>query len=65
MISSELRPHKSRLIRLYGLNRTRMLTTLTKTDLSGHIDYTNRNNVEKLLQTFTMRIERVHENLER
>jgi putative transposase len=37
------------------------LTALAKTDLSGHPDYTDRNIVEKLFQTFTMRIERFHE----
>ncbi len=37
------------------------LTALAKTDFSGHHDYTDRNIVEKLLQTFTMRIGRFHE----
>ena len=37
------------------------LTALTKTDLSGHLNCTERNIVEKLFQTFTMRIVRVHE----
>ncbi|EMA48544.1 transposase [Halococcus thailandensis JCM 13552] len=37
------------------------LTALTKTDLSSHLDYSDRNIVEKLFQTFTMRIGRVHE----
>ena len=37
------------------------LTALAKTDLSGHLDYTDRNIVEKLFQTFTMRIGRFHE----
>ncbi|WP_255681485.1 IS6 family transposase [Natrinema sp. SYSU A 869] len=38
------------------------LTALAKTDLSGHLDYTDRNIVEKLFQTFTMRIGRFYEN---
>ena len=37
------------------------LTALAKTDLDGHLDYTDRNIVEKLFQTFTMRITRFHE----
>jgi putative transposase len=37
------------------------LTALAKTNLSGHLDYTDRNIVEKLFQTFTMRIGRLHE----
>ena len=37
------------------------LTALAKTDLDGHLDYTDRNIVEKLFQTFTMRIARFHE----
>ncbi|WP_394295064.1 hypothetical protein [Halococcus thailandensis] len=37
------------------------LTALAKTDLGNHLDYTDRNIVEKLFQTFTMRIERFHE----
>ena len=32
------------------------LAALAKTDLNGHLDYTERNIVEKLFQTFTMRI---------
>ena len=37
------------------------LTALAKTDLDGHLDYTDRNIVEKLFQTFTMQIARFHE----
>ncbi len=37
------------------------LTALAKTDLSGSPDYSERNAVEKLFQTFTMRIGRFHE----
>jgi putative transposase len=37
------------------------LTALAKTDLSGHLDYSERNIVEKLFQTYTMRVERFHE----
>ena len=37
------------------------LTALAKTDLGGHLDYSDRNIVEKLFQTFTMRIGRFHE----
>ena len=37
------------------------LTALAKPDLSGHLDYTDRNIVEKLFQTFTRWIERFHE----
>lgn len=37
------------------------LTALTLTDLNGHLNYTERNVVEKLFQTYTMRIERFHE----
>jgi putative transposase len=37
------------------------LTALAKTDLGGRLDYTDRNIVEKLFQTFTMRIGRFHE----
>ena len=37
------------------------LTALARTDLNGHLDYTDRNIVEKLFQTYTMRIERFHE----
>ena len=37
------------------------LTVLAKTNLSGHLNYIERNIVEKLFQTFTMRIVRFHE----
>jgi putative transposase len=37
------------------------LTALAKTDLTGHLDYTDHNIVEKLFQTYTMRIARFHE----
>ncbi len=37
------------------------LTALARTDLTGHLDYSDRNIVEKLFQTYTMRIERFHE----
>ena len=37
------------------------LTALAKTDLGGHLDYIDRNIVEKLFQTFTIRIARFHE----
>ncbi len=37
------------------------LTALAKTDLSGHYDYSERNIVEKLFQTYTMRVGRFHE----
>jgi len=37
------------------------LTTLARTTLSGDLNYTDRNIVEKLFQTYTMRIERFHE----
>lgn len=37
------------------------LIALAKTDLGDHLDYTDRNIVEKLFQTFTMRIGRFHE----
>jgi putative transposase len=37
------------------------LTALAKTDLTGHLDYSDRNIVEKLFQTYTMRIGRFHE----
>jgi putative transposase len=37
------------------------LTALARTNLDGHLDYSERNLVEKLFQTFTMRIERFHE----
>ena len=41
------------------------LTALARTNLSGDLNYTERNIVEKLFQTSTMRIQRFHENLER
>ena len=37
------------------------LTALARTDLGGELNYTDRNIVEKLFQTYTMRIERFHE----
>jgi putative transposase len=37
------------------------LTALARVDLSGHLDYSERNIVEKLFQTYTMRISRFHE----
>ena len=37
------------------------LTALTKTDLLGDLNYTDRNIVEKLFQTYTMRVGRFHE----
>ena len=37
------------------------LTALARTDLSGDLNYSERNIVEKLFQTFTMRIGRFHE----
>ena len=37
------------------------LTALARIDLTGHLDYSERNIVEKLFQTYTMRIERFHE----
>ncbi|MFC4989630.1 DDE-type integrase/transposase/recombinase [Saliphagus infecundisoli] len=37
------------------------LTALARTDLIGHLDYSERNIVEKLFQMYTMRIERFHE----
>ncbi|WP_433627790.1 IS6 family transposase [Halomicrococcus sp. NG-SE-24] len=37
------------------------LTALVRTNLSGDLNYTDRNIVEKLFQTYTMRIERFHE----
>ena len=37
------------------------LTALARVDLSGHLDYSDRNIVEKLFQTYTMRIGRFHE----
>jgi putative transposase len=37
------------------------LTALARIDLSGELNYTDRNIVEQLFQTYTMRIERFHE----
>ena len=37
------------------------LTALARTDLDGDLNYSERNIVEKLFQTFTMRISRFHE----
>ena len=37
------------------------LAVPARTDLSGEVNYTDRNIVEKLFQTYTMRIERFHE----
>jgi putative transposase len=37
------------------------ITALSRTDLSGERNYTDRNIVEKLFQAYTMRIERFHE----
>ena len=37
------------------------LTALAKTDLLSDLNYTDRNIVEKLFQTYTMRIGRFHE----
>ena len=37
------------------------LTALARTDLSGELNYTDRNIVEKLFHTYTMRIQRFHE----
>ena len=37
------------------------LTALARVDLSGHLDYSERNIVEKLFQTYTMGISRFHE----
>ena len=37
------------------------LTALARTDLTGHLGYSERNIVEKLFQTYTMRIKRFHE----
>ena len=37
------------------------LIALARTDLSGELNYTDCNIVEKLFQTYTMRIERFHE----
>ena len=43
------------------VNRIGYLTALARTDRNGQFDYTDRNIVEKLFQTYTMRIERFHE----
>ena len=37
------------------------LTAVARTDLGGELNYTDRNIVEKLFQTYTMRIGRFHE----
>ena len=37
------------------------LTALAKTDLTGDLNYSDRNIVEKLFQTYTMRVGRFHE----
>ncbi len=37
------------------------LTALARTELSGELNYTDRNIVEKFFQTYIMRIERLHE----
>ena len=37
------------------------LTALAKTDLTGDLNFTERNIVEKLFQTYTMRVGRFHE----
>jgi len=37
------------------------LTALARTDLTGHLDYFERTTVEKLFQTYTMRVGRFHE----
>lgn len=37
------------------------LTALARTDLNGQLDYSERNIVEKLFQTYIMRISRFHE----
>ena len=37
------------------------LTALAKTDLTGDLNYSKRNLVEKLFQTYTMRVGRFHE----
>jgi putative transposase len=37
------------------------LTALARTNLDGHLDYSDRNIVEKLFQTYTMRVGRFHE----
>ena len=36
------------------------LTALARHDLSGHLDYHDRNHIEKWFQTVTMRIDRFH-----
>ena len=37
------------------------LTVLARTDLRGELTYTDRNIVEKLFETDTMRIQRFHD----
>ncbi|WP_237561240.1 hypothetical protein [Halococcus sediminicola] len=37
------------------------LTALAKTNLTGHLDYSERSIIKKLFQTYTMRIGRFHE----
>lgn len=37
------------------------LTALAKTEFIGHLDYSERNLVEKLFQTYTKRAEQFHE----
>lgn len=37
------------------------LTTLVRCDLSGHLDYVERNLIEKWFQTLAMRIDRFHQ----
>jgi putative transposase len=36
------------------------LTALARHELSGHLDYSTRNHIEKWFQTVTMRIDRFH-----
>jgi transposase-like protein len=36
------------------------LTALARHDLSGHLDYHDRNHIEKWFQTVAMRIDRFH-----
>ncbi|ELY56422.1 transposase [Natronococcus jeotgali DSM 18795] len=36
------------------------LTALSRHDLSGHLNYSDRNTIEKLFQTVSMRIDRFH-----
>ena len=37
------------------------LTALTRCDLRGHLNYVNRNLIEKWFQTLVMRIDRFHQ----